>query len=91
MSDHDTKSFITDWISENINPEAYAAPGDQSRARVLAKQCTTDALAAGISSQKLNAAVNDMIGGGDGLVAFISNAMTESTEDEVRRLAAKDD
>ena len=89
MTNEEVKSFITDWVSENINPEAYSPP--RAFVRATAKQCRTDANNAGISNQQVDAAVRDMIGGGDGLIAFISNAMTEVTDDEVQRLTAKDD
>ena len=78
---------MADWISENINPET---PGDYSHARSLAKQCRVDAHTANISDQGLNAAVDDMIGGGDGLTEFISRAMRAATDEEMRRLGARD-
>jgi hypothetical protein len=89
MDLQDTKIFITDWVSENINPEAYSPP--RAYVRETAKRCRSEALAAGSSNRGVDAAVRDMVGGGGGLVAFIATAMTEATDDEVRRLAAKDD
>lgn len=86
----DTKKFINNWVSENVNAEAYAAPGDKSRARQLAKQCEDDAKAIGISRRKLNEAVKDMVGGADDLVTFFAEAMESATNAEVERLSEKD-
>jgi hypothetical protein len=87
----DAKSFIADWVSENVNAGPFAAPGGKSRARELAEQCTDDAKVDGISADDLDAAVKDMIGGGDDLVAFMASAIKSATDAEVRRLVEKDD
>ena len=84
------KHFIEDWVRENINPEAYDPEGDTSRSQELADQCRADASAEGISNWELDAAVDDIVGGGSGLAAYIANVMEETTNAEVQRLADKD-
>jgi hypothetical protein len=74
VNQDDVKDFVADWIKKNVHH------GDRSMAAALAKQCRADALVAGIPNRQLNAAVNDMIDGGSGLVALI-----------VDRMVAKDD
>ncbi len=86
----DAKDFINDWVRENINAEAYTAYGDDSRARELAERCRSGAKEAGISENDLDAAVDDMWGGGNGLMGFMADAMEAATDAEVRRLADKD-
>jgi hypothetical protein len=87
----DAKGFITEWMSENVNAGPFAAPGGRSRARELAEQCTDDAKADGISADDLDAAVKEMTGSDDDLVAFMVTAVKSATDAEVRRLAEKDD
>jgi len=87
--DQDAKSFITDWVNENINTGPFAAPGGMSMARQLAEQCTDDAEVAGISADELDAAVKDMASGDD-LVAFMVSAMKSARDAEISRLAEKD-
>ena len=88
---HDPKSFISNWVNEHIVAEVYAPEGDDTRASEFAYQCKADARAEGISELEIDAAVEDMIGGGGGLVAFMAEAMEDATDREVSRLAAKDD
>jgi hypothetical protein len=85
VNQDDVKGFVADWLRENVHDS------DRSMATALAKQCRADALVAGIPNRQLNAAVNDMTGGGSGLVALIADAAERLTDEEVRRLAAKDD
>lgn len=83
----EAKDFINDWIMENVNPEAYDE--EDRRAAELAEQCRADAREAGLSDSDLDDAVEDMVGGGSGLVRFIGDALERATHDEVRRLADK--
>lgn len=87
----DAKDFVNDWVRENINAEAYATYADTSRARELAGRCRAEAKEAGISDNDLDTAVDDMWGGGNGLMGFIADAMEAATDAEVRRLAGRDD
>lgn len=76
--------FVNEWVSENVNPEAYAPDGDLSQAKALAKQCLIDAKAKGISKQEIEEDVGD-------LVDHMAQASEDSTDAEVARLVAKDD
>ena len=76
--------FVEGWISENVDPEAYAAKGDHSRARALAEQCLADAEAQGISKKVIEDSVGD-------LTDRMARAMEQSTDAKVTRLAARDD
>lgn len=80
--------FITDWVIENINPTAYAPPGDLSWARELAELCLSDANEEGLSVRDLDAAAREMVGGS--LVQLIAYEMDKATDAEVRRLVEKD-
>jgi len=74
--------FVQSWVAENINAEPYE-PGDQVVAAHV-NRLKIDAQAEGISSEDL---VNDL---GD-LADFISEALETATDNEVERLASKDD
>lgn len=87
----DANRFLTGWITENINAEAYEPEGDDTRARGFAALCRIDAKEAGIPVSVLDAAARDMIGGGDDLVGLMANALKSTTDAEVQRLASKDD
>jgi hypothetical protein len=86
----DAKRFLADWISENVNAEAYEPEGDNTRARELAAECLIDAEQDGLSAELLDAAAKDMIGGGSNLVELIAKALESATDDEIERLVAKD-
>jgi hypothetical protein len=68
VNQDNVKGFVADWLRKNVHDS------DRSMATALAKQCRADALVAGIPNRQLNAAVNDMTGGGSGLVALIVDA-----------------
>ena len=76
----DAKRFLTDWITENVNAEAYEPEGDCTRARELAAECEVDAEDEGISVIVLEAAVRDMIGGGGTLTELIAAALKSAAE-----------
>jgi hypothetical protein len=86
----DAENFITNWVNENVNSGPFAAPGGISMARQMAEQCKDDAKLDGISADDIDAAVKDMAGGGDDLVAFMASAMTSARDAEISRLAEKD-
>jgi hypothetical protein len=69
LNQDDVKGFVADWMQKNVHGR------DRSMATALAKQCREDALRAGIPNRQLNAAVNEMIRGGGGLVALIVDAL----------------
>ena len=59
--------------------------------RALAAECRAAAKAEGISARDLDEVARDMIGGGDNLVDLLANALESATDDEIRRLVAKND
>jgi hypothetical protein len=85
------KQFIERWKFNHINAEGYEQDGDLRKAQQLAEHCRESALREGITEEQLDEAAADMIGGGDDLVALMSNAIEESNDDEVQRQAEKDD
>lgn len=72
----DAKDFLARWVPENVRAE----PGDLSTAEELADECRAEAGALGISSQHLDAAANDMAGGGGGLVEYLTDATGHAVE-----------
>jgi hypothetical protein len=74
--------FAASWVAENINPEAYD-PGSQIIENYV-EQLTAAAEAEGIDENELIEGVGD-------LSDFISEAMEAATDDEVERLASRDD
>jgi hypothetical protein len=87
----DVKQFIGRWKFNNINAEGYEREGDLRAAHRLADQCREWAKREGITSEQLDEAAADMIGGGDNLIALMSNAIEQANDDEVQRQAEKDD
>jgi hypothetical protein len=77
-------AFVEEWISENINAEAYEPEGDESKATAYAVQCASAAKNAGIPDAEMKDAF-------ESLTAFIGAAMMTATDNEVERLASKDD
>jgi hypothetical protein len=75
--------FADRWVAENINAEAYAPDGDDSRARELADVMVAEAKAGGITPAEIEEEKGD-------LVDFISSALAAATDAEVRRLSDKD-
>lgn len=74
--------FALAWVFENINAGPYN-PGHQIISNHV-EQLKADAEAAGISETDLEEHVGD-------LNDYISEALEESTDNEVQRLAGKDD
>jgi hypothetical protein len=74
--------FATSWVAENINAEPYD-PGDELISAHVA-QLKADALEEGIDADELEEDLGD-------LSDFISEAMERATDNDVDRLAGKDD
>lgn len=74
--------FAMAWVFENIN----AGPYDPGRGVIDShvEQLTADATKAGISEDELEEHLGD-------LSDYISEALDEATDNEVERLASKDD
>jgi hypothetical protein len=87
----DVKLFFRRWKFNNVNAEGYEQKGDLRAARRLADQCRASAEREGITSEQLDEAAADMIGGDDDLIELMSNAIEQANDDEVQRHAEKDD
>jgi hypothetical protein len=79
-----TLKFVEGWALENIQAVGYPAEGDKSEAEGLASSCLTDASAEGISEAEIKESVGD-------LTDFMYQAIVEANDQEVRRLAERDD
>lgn len=75
--------FATGWISENVNAGPYLEENDPQLA-ILANELEVAAQAEGISRNDIE---EDM----GSLEDVIAQALESATDDEVARLAAKDD
>ena len=76
----DAKDFIRDWVAEHVSDEGYQPSDDASRAREIANQLRRNAISDGYTDRQIDEAVDDMVGGGNGLVTYISNAMEAATD-----------
>lgn len=74
--------FAAGWVAENINADAYD-PGDAIVSQHV-EQLKADAQEAGIDEDELREDLGD-------LTDFISEAMEAANDDEVERLASRDD
>lgn len=74
--------FANEWIQENVNVEAYDPP--QSFIDSEVNRLLSDAEAKGISRDEIEEDMGD-------LSDLLSDAYEKRTDDEVERLAAKDD
>ncbi len=79
------KDFIDGWISENVNPTGYEPEGDSKEAHRLAFSCWEATDREGYGRSDVDVAV-----GGD-LIAYMAEALENVNDEEVARLAAKDD
>jgi hypothetical protein len=80
----DAKSFLDDWVADNIFAEGYEAEGDNSEARTQADICVAAAESEGLSRADLEAAVGD-------LTDYMAAQIESANDREVARLAEKDD
>ena len=76
-------AFVEEWVSNNVHAEGYPTEGDDAEAKLLARQCRTEALAAGIPASEIDDEFDD-------LVAFMSAQILEANDREVDRLVDKD-
>lgn len=74
--------FATSWVFENVNAGLYDPGAEVIEAHV--QQLISDAKDAGISEESLREHLADL---GD----YVSEALKEATDNEVERLASKDD
>jgi hypothetical protein len=77
-------AFVEEWVSENVNAEGYEPEGDQSKAAAYAVRCAAEAKEAGIPDAEMKDAF-------ESLTAFMAGQMKLANDDEVDRLASKDD
>jgi hypothetical protein len=78
------KNFVDHWIFENINAGPYQPDGDISQARMRADELVAVAQTQGVSKHEMEEEVGD-------LARYLAGAMESATDEEVARLAAKDD
>ncbi len=77
-------AFVEEFVSENIHAEGYEPEGDHSQAEAFAAQCLASAKAEGITDAEMKDAFED-------LTQFMAAAIKTANDDEVDRLASKDD
>jgi 5-enolpyruvylshikimate-3-phosphate synthase len=77
-------AFVEEFVSENVHAEGYEPEGDHSQAAAFAAQCLASAKAEGITDAEMKNAFED-------LTQFMAAAIKTANDDEVDRLASKDD
>ncbi len=77
-------AFVEEWVSENIHATGYEPEGDAAQAAAFATQCLSSAKAEGITGAEMKDAFED-------LNQFMAAAIKTANDDEVARLASKDD
>jgi hypothetical protein len=77
-------AFVEEWVSENIHATGYEPEGDDSQAAAFAARCVASAKADGIPEAEMKSAFEN-------LTEFMSAAIRTANDDEVARLASKDD
>jgi hypothetical protein len=75
-------AFVENWISENIHATGYEPEGNGSQSMALAARCLASAKSEGITEAEMNDAF-------DSLPRFIAGAIKDANDDEVERLASK--
>ncbi len=75
--------FLNHWVTEHVNAIPY--PEHLAEAQRLAKECVADAEKAGISEQELE---EDL---GQDLVSELHDRLKARADDEVTRLASRDE
>lgn len=74
------KQFVEVWVEDNIKADMFTSSGHTSEALMLADRCRSAAKAYSISSRDVDTAIDGMIGGGDGLEAFLGDAIEVAAE-----------
>jgi len=77
-------AFVEEWVSDNIHATGYEPEGDSSQAAALAAECFAAAKAEGISDAEMKDAFDD-------LAQFMAGSIKLVNDNEVERLASKDD
>jgi hypothetical protein len=77
-------AFVEEWVNENIHATGYEPEGDSSMAKTLAAQCLAEAKADGITESEMKEAIDD-------LTQFMAGQIKLVNDNEVDRLASKDD
>jgi hypothetical protein len=77
-------AFVESWVNENIHATGYEPEGDNSTASVLAQQCLSEAEAHGVTDAEMKEAIDD-------LKQFMAGQIKLVNDNEVDRLASKDD
>jgi hypothetical protein len=77
-------AFVEEWVSENIHATGYEPEGDADQAAAFAAQCLASAKAEGITDAEMKDAFEDVN-------QFMAAAIKTANDDEVARLASKDD
>ena len=75
--------FLNDWVNEHVKAIPY--PEHLAEARRLAKECVADAKKQGMSKKELE---EDL---GQGLVSELKDALDTRADEEVKRLANRND
>lgn len=76
-------NFANEWAQENIQLEPYLEPGSPMIGETVAR-LVADARAAGISAEEIEEDMGD-------LHDFVAEQFENRTDNEVERLASKDD
>jgi hypothetical protein len=71
-------AFVEEWVSNNVHADGYPAEGDDAQAKVLAQQCRTEAVEAGIPESEIDDEFDD-------LVAFLSAQIQEANDRDVEK------
>ena len=77
-------AFVEEWVNENVHPTGYEPEGDNAQAAALAVQCLAAAKAEGIAEAEIKDAFED-------LTQFMAGSIKLVNDNEVDRLASKDD
>jgi hypothetical protein len=77
-------AFVEEWVGDHVKAEGYEPEGDDSMAAALALQCAADAKEARIPDAEMKDAFEN-------LTAFMAGQIKLVNDNEVDRLASKDD
>jgi hypothetical protein len=77
-------AFVEEWVGEHVNAAGYEPEGNDTMAAALAVQCAAEAKEAGIPDSEMKDAFEN-------LTAFMAGQIKLANDNEVDRLASKDD
>jgi hypothetical protein len=72
--------FIERWVQDHIGRLPNASTDDDARAREFSRWLRKDAANSGLSDEQIDSAISTMVGAGHGLVAYICDAMSSTTD-----------